>query len=278
MAEGGGGELRAPIFNRSNYDFWMIKLRTIFISQDLWKLVEKGYVGPEMDEKVENDLTTAKKLALKDNVTKDAKALGLIQNAVSDDIFPHIAQQNDESLSMYVSKLFELVNQMRSYGEELFNQRTVQKLLISIPRSYDSIAELIEETKDTDTIGVQDVMGSLKSHEQRLQRHADYGSEKAFSSLSINPKEGSSSSYGGSSKFKNNWKNKGKKMDVKPANVAKKDNQGEGTKTSCVHCNKLHYGTCWFKEKPKCHKCDRFGHLANDYKSKIVMQQITQMK
>ena len=308
MAGAGGGELRAPIFNGSNYDFWMIKLRTIFISQDLWRLVEKGYEEPEKDEKDEKELTAAEKIALNDNVTKDAKALGLIQNAVSDDIFPRIAQQvtskaawdilksefvgdkkvrsvklqglrrefehlrmkDDDSLSGYVSKVFELVNQMRSYGEEFFDQRIVQKLLISLPRSYDSIAELIEETKDTDTISVQEVVGSLKSHEQRLQRHADYGSEKAFSSLSINPREGPSSSYGGSSKFKNNWKNKGKKMDVKSANVPKKENQGEGTKISCVHCNKLHYGTCWFKGKPKCHKCDRFGHLAKDCRSKIV--------
>lgn len=59
-------------------------------------------------------------------------------------------------------------------------------------------------------------------------------------------------------------------MDVKPTNVPKNENQSEGIKTSCVHYNKLHYGTCWFKGKLKCIKCDRFSHLANDCRSKIV--------
>lgn len=37
-------------------------------------------------------------------------------------------------------KLFDLINQMMSNGEELSNQRIVQKLLISLPKSNDSIA------------------------------------------------------------------------------------------------------------------------------------------
>lgn len=52
--------------------------------------------------------------------------------------------QDDESLSGYITKLLELVNQMKSYGEEITNQRVVQKLLSSLSREYDSIAEVIE--------------------------------------------------------------------------------------------------------------------------------------
>lgn len=58
--------------------------------------------------------------------------------------------RDDESLSRYITKLLELVNQMKSYGEEITNQRVVQKLLNSLSREYDSIAEVIEEIKDTE--------------------------------------------------------------------------------------------------------------------------------
>ncbi|CAL8995008.1 unnamed protein product [Prunus brigantina] len=90
MAGSGMGELRALIFNGSNYDFWRIKMYTIFKSHKLWDMVENGYDQPKKKEEGEA-LTVAQKLALEENVAKDAKALGLIQSAASDNIFPRIA-------------------------------------------------------------------------------------------------------------------------------------------------------------------------------------------
>lgn len=299
-------ELRAPIFNGSNYDFWRIKMCTIFKSHRLWEIVEQGFETPVKKEG-DDALSVAQKLTLEENIAKDAKALGLIQSAVSDDIFPRIAlqetakdawtilqnefrgdkkvrsvrlqalrrdfeymrMQDDESLSGYISTLLELVNQMKSYGETISDQRIVQKLLISLTRDYDSIAEVIEETKDTETIGVQEVIGSLKSHEQRLQRHTEKMLEKAFSSLSVSPREQSNSGKGGSSKSKKSWKSqKGKKWDAKPETNFRKENQNEGVKVPCKTCDKLHYGACWFKGKPKCYNCDKFGHLAKECRGK----------
>ncbi|CAL9001231.1 unnamed protein product [Prunus brigantina] len=110
-------------------------------------------------------------MTLTETLMKDAKALGLIQGAVSNAIFPRISHEetskgawsilqqeyhgdkqvrsvklqglrrefeytrmrDDESLSVYLKKLFDLINQMRSYGEELSRERIVQKLLISLP-------------------------------------------------------------------------------------------------------------------------------------------------
>ncbi|KAI5348776.1 hypothetical protein L3X38_001663 [Prunus dulcis] len=107
-------------------------------------------------------------------LVKDAKALGIIQNAVSDQICPRIAnadsakaawellygefhggdhvrlvklqnlirefeytRMHSESLYAYLTRLNDLINQMKTYGEVLSNERLVQKVLISLSKSND---------------------------------------------------------------------------------------------------------------------------------------------
>ncbi|BFG40885.1 hypothetical protein CerSpe_271590 [Prunus speciosa] len=209
-------------------------MKTIFKSYGLWEFVEKGVEcsdskgAGESDakKKEREELSDAEKMTRIEVFKKDAKALGLIQGAVSDEIFPRISHEDtskgawdilmqefhgdkqvrsvklqglrrefeytrmkdDESLYVYLTKLFDIINQMRSYGEELSRQRLVQKLLISLPSAYDSICSVIEHSKDLDVFEVQEVVASLKSFELRLDRHSENKTEKAFASLSVNPK------------------------------------------------------------------------------------------
>lgn len=95
----------------------------------------------------------------------------------------------DESLSVYFIRLFDLIYQMKSYSEELNNQRIVQKLLISIPKSYDSIAYAIEYPKDLQTIDAQDVVAILKGYEQQLNKLGENKPERAFASMDISTKQ-----------------------------------------------------------------------------------------
>lgn len=37
-----------PIFNGKNYDYWSIRMKTLFSSQDVWDLVENGF--PELSD------------------------------------------------------------------------------------------------------------------------------------------------------------------------------------------------------------------------------------
>ncbi|KAI5310938.1 hypothetical protein L3X38_040743 [Prunus dulcis] len=98
---GSGGEVRAPIFNGNNYEFWSIKMRTIFRSHGLWDLVEKGLewsdskgaddsdekkkekedskgAGESGEQKIRRDVSSGSET---EKLMKDAKALGLIQGA-----------------------------------------------------------------------------------------------------------------------------------------------------------------------------------------------------
>ena len=75
-----------PIFEGENYDFWCIKMKTLFISQDVWELVENGYEDYDSQE----NLTNTQKEELKKNRKIDAKALLFIQQGVGNTIFPRI--------------------------------------------------------------------------------------------------------------------------------------------------------------------------------------------
>ena len=75
-----------PIFNGENYDFWSIKMKTFFCSQDLWDIVDEGFTIPEDT----STLNANQKKELKENKQKDSKALFFLQQAVEDSIFPRI--------------------------------------------------------------------------------------------------------------------------------------------------------------------------------------------
>ncbi|XP_020415636.1 uncharacterized protein LOC109948114 [Prunus persica] len=262
MAGSGTAELRTPVFNGENYEFCSNRMKTILKSHGLWDFVENGFdvSDPAKDKKKieETAVAEVEKPTMAELLMKDARALGLIQGAVLDQILPIIVNEktskgawdilnqkfrgdkqvrslklqglrcefeytrtkDSESLSIYLARLFDIMNQMKSYGEDLSRERVVQKLLISLPRSYDPICSVIEHSKDLETLEVQEVVASLKSFELKLDRHAEDSTEMAFASL----------------------------------NVGGKNSAGGG--------------------KPKCTSCGKFGHVLRDCNGNKSIQKV----
>ncbi|CAN6716961.1 unnamed protein product [Malus baccata var. baccata] len=284
MAGSSGVDLRALVFNRENFDFWQIKMKTIFRSHDLWDMVEKGY-NPLA--KREEYLTTTELKLLKENIVKYAKALGIIQGAVSYEIFPRIAILETTKEAWDVLKQ-EFIGDKQVRSVKLQSLRrdfeytrmsehetfyVYLKLLISLPKSYDSIVAVIENTRNLETVDVQHVVATLKGYEQRIERHSENSPEKAFASLSIAPRKNNCNA---NQNFKptKNWKTKGKKWDnILVHQQGKFIGPFDSAKNPCKYCDKLHFGECWFKRKPKCHNCDKPGHFAKDFRSKKATQQ-----
>ncbi|CAN6679013.1 unnamed protein product [Malus baccata var. baccata] len=229
MAGSSGADLRAPVFHGDNFNFWQIKMKTIFRSHDLWDMVEKGY-SPLA--KSEGELTATDLKLLKENIVKDAKAFEIIQGAVSDEIFPRIA------------------------------------ILETAKEAWDALKQ--EFIGDKRWIYV---VATLKGYEQRIERHSEDRNEKAFASLRIAPRK---TNFNANQNFKptKNWKSKGKKWDNKHVHQQGKFvTSSDGAKNSCKYCDKLHFGECWFKGKPRCHNCDKPEHFVKDCRSKKAVQQ-----
>ena len=286
-----------PIFNGENYDYWSLKMKTLFQSQDLWDLVENGY-----DESA--NLTNAQKEALKETKKKDAKALFFIQQAISDSLFPRIMRvttakeawevlqeefqgnskvrsiklqslrrdfenlkmNESESLKDNYSKINEIVNQMALYGEMVTDKKIVEKILISLTDKYDAMVSIIEETKDLTTLKSGELMASLQSHEQRLMRHSEKSIESALQcKLNLNKKESPSQSYSGVSSRGGRF-NRGRGQRGRGKSNFERFSGDSSHINKCDICKRSNHTEkdCWFKGKPQCHHCKKFGHLQKD--------------
>ena len=133
-------------------------MKTIFKSHNMWSFVEDGFtLSKERKETDEKQIIDDQYL-----ISRDAKALGLIQGAVGDEIIPRIANQetaNDAwdvltqefkgDAQVMAVKLqgihrdFEYAR-MNMFGETLPNKRLVEKMLISLTPADDNIVSVIE--------------------------------------------------------------------------------------------------------------------------------------
>jgi hypothetical protein len=78
--------LPIPEFNRSDYDYWCIKMMTFLIGKDLWEIVEMGYAEPEDW----TTLTANDRVAKNESRKKNAQDLFHIQIALDKILFPRI--------------------------------------------------------------------------------------------------------------------------------------------------------------------------------------------
>ncbi|KAM1057956.1 hypothetical protein ACFX2A_031837 [Malus domestica] len=185
-------------------------MKIIFPSHKLWDLVEKGY---DTSTKKEEELTEVDKKLMRENIVKDARALGIIQSAKA---------------------------------------------------AWDILK--------------QEFVGDKQGYEQRLDRHVKSSMEKAFASLNIALKPNRFKGQINNNKYQKNFKSKGKqwgnKADWSNKTGVLVKNETNNTGDKCKFCDRLHYGECWVKNKVKCHKCNKIGHIARYCNTNKVVQQV----
>nr|GFA04544.1 UBN2 domain-containing protein [Tanacetum cinerariifolium] len=164
-----GEGIRKPqilIFKGESYEFWSIKMRTLFRSQELWELVENGIA----------------ETGRRESMKKNEKALFFIQQAVDEMIFSRIAAANsakeawdtlkmkyqgsanvitvklqflrrdfesavmkgNETVQEYLARISSIVSQMRAYGDKVADEIVVAKILRSLSPNLIMSQESIE--------------------------------------------------------------------------------------------------------------------------------------
>ncbi|XP_073120811.1 uncharacterized protein [Henckelia pumila] len=208
-----------PVFDGESYEFWRVQMKTLFISQDLWEIVESGIPEPA-DAETLATWTQAKQKEYRENIRRDAKALLFIQQGVNRSIFPRImgaknckkawdilkmefqgsekvisiklqslrrdfdnlAMKDNKDIRTFISRVFEIINQIKSYGDTVEDKKIVEKFLRSLPQKFEHVVAAIEESKDLSKFTMVELMGSLEAHEKRMSKFVGPSIEQAFES------------------------------------------------------------------------------------------------
>ena len=107
--------------------------------------------------------------------------------------FENLKMKNSENIGEFVMHLKMVKNEMKRNGESLDDVRVMEKLLRSLTRKFDYVVTSIEESKDLSTISIDEFIGSLQAHEQRMNQYNDASHlEKSLQSKVIGESSNSS--------------------------------------------------------------------------------------
>lgn len=188
VREGGVG-LNYPMLTRENYTAWAIKMKVFMQAHGVWQAIEPKDPKGNVDETVDKlalaaifqgipedfllslaEKTTAKEawealktMCLGAERVKRAK----VQTLKAD--FESLKMKNGELLDDFCFKLNGLVANIRALGESVEESYVVKKLLRAVPTKFLQIASTIEQFGDLEKMSVEEAVGSLKAHEERLK-------------------------------------------------------------------------------------------------------------
>nr|GEX13910.1 RNA-directed DNA polymerase, eukaryota [Tanacetum cinerariifolium] len=207
-----------------NYGSWCMRMKALLGSHDVWETVKKGI------EKVndESSLNATQMVDLQKARKEDQSALTLIYQCLDDAIFEKVANattskeaweilqntfkgidkeknvrlqtlrgefkklqmEESETISDYFTRVLTILNEMKRNGESLSDTRVIEKILRSLPPCFDYIVVAIEESKDIDSMTIDQLIGSLQAHEEKLmKRRGKNPWSKLYTQRSLSKKE-----------------------------------------------------------------------------------------
>lgn len=188
-SKGGSFGLTYPVLARGNYMAWALKMKVFMQAQGVWSAVEPGEEKAVVDEKTDKvalamiyqgipeDMLLSivgkkttkdgweaiKVMCQGDDRVKKAK----IQTLKAE--FEALRMDDNEQLDDFSMKLNGLVSTIRALGEEMKESYVVNKLLRVVPSRFLQIASTIEQFGNLETMSIEEAVGSLQVHEERLK-------------------------------------------------------------------------------------------------------------
>lgn len=188
IKEGAVG-LSYPMLAESNNTAWSLKMKVYMQAHGVWNAVEPKDPKSTVDERTDKialaviyqgipedmllylaEKETAKEawdairtMCLGADRVKKAR----IQTLKTE--FESMSMKDTEQIDELCMKLNGLVTNIRTLGEEVEESYVVKKLLRAVPDKFLQIVLTIKQFGNLESMSVEETLGSLKAHEERLK-------------------------------------------------------------------------------------------------------------
>ncbi|GKV05490.1 hypothetical protein SLEP1_g17494 [Rubroshorea leprosula] len=271
---------RPSFFDGTNYNYWKTKMKVFMLANvpKAWIVTMKGpYVPMKVVEEREvpkeevewNDEDLGK-------IMINNKAINMLQYALNPmefhkvsgcdtakEMWDMLEMKSKESIQDMYTRLNDIVTNLKALGKIYPSQEVVRKVFKSLPKNWEAKKTAIEESKDLNTLKLEDLIGKLMTYEIEVQ--VDGGVEVvekkkkdvAFKASNQKEKSEDDASDGENiSTLISREVRRFMKKNIK-SKLAKRD-EGESTKKSvkCYECNKMRH---YRNECPKLKKGEKKG-------------------
>lgn len=202
--------------------------------------------------------------------------------------FEILEMKSGEGITEYFSRVITVANKMRIYGEYMQDVKVVEKIPRSFTENLNYIVCFIEESKDTNTLTIDELQSSLIVHEPKFQRRS--GEEQALKVTNGEGRGRRSNNYRGKGRVRGNFNKANMQCyrcqklghfqyecsENKEANYSKRDEEEETLFMSYVEMHGVQREDTWFLDfECSNHMCgDRsmFSELNEDFRHSIKLE------
>ncbi|XP_076916690.1 uncharacterized protein LOC143576499 [Bidens hawaiensis] len=195
--------LSVPKFD-GDYDHWSMVMENLLRSKEYWRVIQEGYAVIRQGEQA----TTTQQKNYEENKLKDLKACNYLFQSIDKLIlktithkatakhirdamklkyqgnarvklaqlqrlrrdFEILEMKSGETVTEYLGRVMLVANDMRNAGEDMTDSKIVQTILRTMTETFNIVVCTTKETKDLDTMTVDDLQSSILIHEQKLWR------------------------------------------------------------------------------------------------------------
>ncbi|XP_076948643.1 uncharacterized protein LOC143620980 [Bidens hawaiensis] len=196
-------KLKVPVFDE-HYGHWREMMENLLRAKQMWNLVDQGIIEPSVGVAK----SEAQKKTLADLRAKDLQVKHYLYQAIDRVTFEQILDQRtsksiwdamkqmyegnahvkrsmlqklhrdfeisemkaSESITEYFGRVFMVANQMRSNRETMTDQKIMEKILRTLTEKYMFVVVSIEESKNTETMTVDELRILLLVHEHKFRK------------------------------------------------------------------------------------------------------------
>lgn len=271
--EGGSASISCPMLNATNYTVWAIRIKVLLKVHKVWDAIEH-----ESDDAEKNnmaiallfqsipetlilqvgELDTAKQVweAIKSrHMGADRVREARLQTLMCE--FDRLKMKDTDKIDDFVGKISEISSKSTGLGEAIEESKLVKKFLSSLPRKkYIHIVASLEQVLDLKTTSFEDIIGRLKTYEERVAEEEEDAQENQTKLMYANTEAQPQQYHNQNRDYNGYYRGRGRS--------SRYYNRGRGRGRS--------YGD-FDMSKITCFRCDKNGHFASTCPDRLLKLQ-----